>query len=149
MIFGAEIDDALVVLRGYEQERHGCRCEVRKLTGRKAQNPANGRELPTYVVVHADVPCRLPASTRATTESNSGGARRAEVDREIHVSADLPLLKYGWFIVVTSVDANTNPGLVGQVFRVTDPMPADQVTARRVGVTGEGVPMEMVLDAAA
>jgi hypothetical protein len=147
MSLDAAVAAELPFLRHEAGARFGCRMEVRRLTGRTAQNEATGREVPTYEVVHADVPCRLPSTTRATGAREAGAALRPEVDREVHTSADLPLTKFGWFIVITTVDELTNPGLVGQVFRVTDPHASDQVTARRIAVTGEGVPMEMVLDA--
>lgn len=147
MNFGTEVAAGLAELRIHAESRFGCLCEIRRLTGRQAQDEDTGREVPTYVVVHADVPCRLPSSVRATGAKDAGAAMRPDVDREVHVSASLPLTQFGWLIVVTAVDSLTNPDLVGQVYRVTDPHPADQVTARRVGVTGDGVPMEMVLDA--
>lgn len=148
MNFGEELAAGLAELRVHAESRFGCRCEIRRLTGRNAQNEANGREVPTYVVVHADVPCRLPSSVRATGAKEAGAAMRPDVDREVHVSADLPLTRDGWLIVVTAVDALSNPDLVGQSFRIVDPHPADQVTARRIGVKGDGAPREMVLDAA-
>lgn len=146
MSFGTAIDAGLAELRAHAATRYGCRCEVRRLTGRNAQDEATGREIPTYVVEHADVPCRLPSPGRSasTSAGDVGGAQVAEQRREVHVSHNLPLLTAGWLIVVTGVDAMSNPDLVGQVFRVLDAAAADQVTARRIPVTGEGVPMEMV-----
>lgn len=146
MSFGGELAAGLVELRDRAEERMRCRCEVRRLTGRKAQDEETGREVPTYVVVHEDVPCRLPSPVRATGAREAGAALHPAADREVHVPAALPLTEFGWLVVVTEVDALTNPDLVGQVFRVVDPHASDQVTARRIGVAGEGVPMEMVLD---
>lgn len=145
--FGAEVAAGLAELRQHAESRFGCRVEVRRLTGRKAQDEATGREVPTYVVEYADVPCRLPDPSTAPSRSDAGGGQVVEQQRKVHVAHDHPLIASGRLMVVTAVDAATNPDLVGMVFRVLDSAAGDQVTARRIPVTGEGVPMEMVLDA--
>lgn len=127
------IDAALPTLRAEAEARMLSRCDIRRRTGRTAQNEDTGAEYPVWEIVAANVPLRL-AGHEVRTETIPGGER--QVARRM---AHLPVVTIpadGDYLEVT---AGENAGLVLEVLEADW---ADQKTARRVPVMAVERPTE-------
>lgn len=145
MTFAEDLIAGLTELRAMAESRMRSSVEVRELTGRRQPDEETGRELVEYRVLHT-LPCRIPPMTNAQ-EVTVGGATITTSKREIHIPTSSPEVDPSHVLVVVAVDDSSDPTVLGRPFRVLNPSPADQTTARRMQVQEETQPFEMVEEA--
>lgn len=123
--------------RAAAEARMTSRCTIRRKTGNKVIDAEN-QEVPEWVVVHADLPCRL-ATSRGAIKSRTQTPGEAEVERaapELHVPALTSDLANN---DVAEITAGEN---TGEVARLLGASGTDQATARRIPVVAVERPSE-------
>lgn len=112
---------------------------VRRKTGRMVQDETTGLEVPQWLTVHEDVPCRVAGLTRGASTSRTtemGGVEITEAMRTLHLRYDIADLADGDLVEITAGE------LAGTAWEIQESDPAEQQTARRVAVVAVPRPTE-------
>lgn len=132
------LDSALAAGRARAEARMTSRATVRRKTATTTA-AANGRKVPDWAVVHADLPVRVAgtAANSAPYQSRDIGGAKVEVAaRILHLPAATSDLSDGDLVEITSGEN------VGRVFQIIEAGWQDQSTARRVPVFATQRPEE-------
>lgn len=131
------IEAALPMLRAEAEARMTSRCTIRRKTGNTVID-ADNQEVPEWITVHADLPCRL-ATSRGAIKSRTQTPGEAELERaapDLHVPALTSNLANNDVAEITTGE-NT-----GEVVRLLEARGTDQATARRIPVESVERPQE-------
>ena len=112
---------------------------IRRKTGRTTQNETNGRIVPVWDVIHADLPFRLGGSDSgdsASRREDVGGVKVQTAVRIGHLPVTADALQDGDYIDVTEGEN------AGTAWRIVEAAFKDQATARRVPLLAETRPEE-------
>lgn len=130
-------DAAVSMGRAAAEARMTSRCTIRRKTGNMVIDAEN-QEVPEWIVVHTDLPCRL-ATSQGAIKSRTQTPGDAELERaapDLHVPA------------LTSDLANNDVAEIttgenaGEVARLLETSGTDQATARRIPVESVERPQE-------
>lgn len=130
-------DATLASGRTAAESRMTSRAIVRRKTG--ASTVVDGFKVPTWQVVHTDLPIRIAGARRGSGSSRAtevGATEAQQASREAHVPATTTDIADGDLIEIT---AGEN---VGMVLRVVESAWQDQATARRLPVIADVRPKE-------
>lgn len=131
------LESTLVAGRVAAEARMTSRCTIRRKTGNMVLD-ADNQQVPEWIVVHADLPCRL-ATSRGAIKSRTQTPGEAELERaapDLHVPALTSDLANN---DVAEITAGEN---TGEVARLLETSGTDQATARRIPVEAVERPTE-------
>ena len=124
---------ALAAGRRAAESRMLSRATVYRKTGAMTTD-ADGFEVPEWVVIYTDLPCRIASSTTSRTVTIADGVEVQVAQRVLHFPHDTTDLRDGDLVDVT--------GEASGVYRIVEADAADQQTARRVPVVATERPEE-------
>lgn len=110
-------------------------CDIKYKTGASTQDPDTGTVAPVYAT-RFSTPCRVKVGQGlAVQDAEAGGRTVVTVRRELHIPVDSPAVEPYDIAVMTSVDATSDPTLLGASLVLEGPAPGSQTTARRLQVS--------------
>lgn len=131
------IDAALPMLRAEAEARMTSRCTIRRKTGATVID-ADNQEVPEWITIHTDLPCRL-ATSRGAIKSRTQTPGEAELER---AAPDLHIPALTSDLANNDVAEITTGENAGEVARLLETSGTDQATARRIPVESVERPQE-------
>lgn len=112
------------------------RGDLKRPTGRTAQDETTGHKEPIYEVIKTNVRCRVKVSEGLTArDSDAGGRTAVEVTRQLHISVREPKVLPNDIFVMTKVHSTSDQTLTGATLVLSGPAPGSQTTSRRLQVS--------------
>lgn len=144
-MIGDDLAAALPELQQHAESRMDSRCDLRRPTGKMAQDEGTGREYPVWQTLAVNVPLRVRAATVSQAQSVPGG--KVQTARP---TGSVPLV-IEWLDDVPAADREHRDGdhidvtvgdTAGLAFVIREADRTDQTTARRFPVEAVARPEE-------